>query len=111
MREARPTYVSLMAAAGTRIEDLPRSMGHASPNMTFKRYRRAAQARAAGSARSLWGNDVLSVAAGALRSERARARASAVLGETTNADCDCTAGIRAKERIENGLADGEPGAR
>lgn len=40
-----------------------------------------------------------------------RARAIAVLGETTGADCDCTAGTRAKERIASGLADGEPGAQ
>ena len=40
-----------------------------------------------------------------------RARAIAVLSETTGVDCDCTAGTRAKERIENGLADGEPGAQ
>ena len=40
-----------------------------------------------------------------------RARAIAVLGETTGVDCDCTAGTRAKERIANGLADGEPGAQ
>lgn len=38
-----------------------------------------------------------------------RARVMAVLGETTGVDCDCTAGLRAKERIDNGLADGEPG--
>lgn len=40
-----------------------------------------------------------------------RARAIAVLGATTGSDCDCTAGTRAKERIVNGLADGEPGAQ
>ena len=40
-----------------------------------------------------------------------RARAIAVLSETTGVDCDCTAGTRAKERIANGLADGEPGAQ
>ena len=40
-----------------------------------------------------------------------RARAIAVLSETTGVDCDCTAGTRAKERIENGLADDEPGAQ
>jgi hypothetical protein len=33
-----------------------------------------------------------------------RARMVAILAETTGEDCDCTAGTRAKERIENGLA-------
>ena len=39
LHEARHTYASLMAAAGTRIEDLSEYMGHTSLNMTFKRYR------------------------------------------------------------------------
>ncbi|MBM3681268.1 MAG: hypothetical protein FJW81_08130 [Actinobacteria bacterium] len=57
------------------------------------------------------GGSAVAVASSATNEDgQRRARAIAVLGETTGVDCDCTAGIRAKERIENGLADGEPGA-
>ena len=38
-----------------------------------------------------------------------RARMIAVLGDNAGPDCGCTAGIRAKERVESGLA-GDPNA-
>lgn len=58
------------------------------------------------------GGSAVAVASSATNEDgQRRARAIAVLGETTGPDCDCTAGLRAEERIANGLADGEPGAQ
>jgi hypothetical protein len=43
---------------------------------------------------------------------RRQARAIALLAEMAKPDCDvgCTAGLRAQERIESGLADADAGA-
>lgn len=55
------------------------------------------------------GGSAVAVASSATNEDgQRRARIIAVLGETTGADCDCTAGTRAKERIESGLADTAP---
>ena len=58
------------------------------------------------------GGSAVAVASSATNEDgQRRARIIAVLGDTAGVDCDCTAGTRAKERIESGLADGEPGAQ